>query len=341
MSDSLHTPDRPNDEIRFGDGEEPDWDRFLESHFYVSLLDGGDGGPPAPLIKSNPRINDGEPYFVLSSGLRDQAQGAGELSETYVSGRQALSLTPPGVSILVDDFSLRATSDQIAYLRAEIQRLGDPNLVLEDLMIRFGFTAEDLEANRAGNLSTRQRNRLLEQPGHTSDLGVGACVAIAAAALSFGATVNSSPITQLLVAAVTFVVAFALFFGHWWYQHRFPLGENRVQVLVAETNQSKHPTKTKMLSQVGRGLGSRWLPVAIPEGMLVRLYWNAGAGNETLVHSIEPARVGDLDNDRPRNRLTFALLTILTVALFAFGLYLRRNGLQIPTWLVELDQQGP
>ena len=134
------------------------------------------------------------------------------------------------------------------------------------------------------------------------------------------------------------MVAFALFFGHWWYQHRFPLGENRVQVLVAETNLSKHPTKNKVLSQVGRGLGSRWLPAAIPEGMLVRLYWNAGAGNETLVHSIEPARVGDLDNDRPRNRLKFVLLTILTVALFAFGLYLRRDGLP---WLVELDPQGP
>ena len=338
MSESLQQPDRPNDEIRFGDGEEPDWDRFLESHFYVSLISGGDGGPLAPLVKTNPRINDGEPYFVLSSGLRDQAQGPGELSETYLSGRQALSLTPPGVSILVDDFSLRAKSDQIAYLRTEIQRLGDPNLILEDLMIRFGFTAEDLEANRAGNLSPRQRKRLLEQSSANLDLGVGLFVAIAAAALSIGATINSSPLMQLLVAAVTFVVVFAVVSGYWWYQHRYPLGGNRVQVLVAETNQSKHPTKHKVLSQVGRGLGSRWLPAAIPEGMLVRLYWNAGAFNETLVHSIEPARVGDLDNDRPRNRLKFVLLTILTVALFAFGLYLRRNGLP---WLVELDPQGP
>ena len=34
MSESLHTPGRPNDEIRFGDGGEPDWDQFLESLAY-------------------------------------------------------------------------------------------------------------------------------------------------------------------------------------------------------------------------------------------------------------------------------------------------------------------
>ena len=38
-------------------------------------------------------------------------------------------------------------------------------------MIRFGFTAEDLEANREGNLSTRQRKRLIEQSSSNLDLG--------------------------------------------------------------------------------------------------------------------------------------------------------------------------
>ena len=139
--------ERPNDDVQFGSGEEPDWDRFLESHFHLWLAGGRDGEPPTPLIKTNPRINDGEPYIVLTSGAPDPAGNSGELLQRHITGRQALSLAPPGVSLLVDDHSLRAKSDEIAYLRSELERIGPDNLVLDDLMFTFGFTAEDLEAN--------------------------------------------------------------------------------------------------------------------------------------------------------------------------------------------------
>ena len=304
--------ERPNDDVQFGSGEEPDWDRFLESHFHLWLAGGRDGEPPTPLIKTNPRINDGEPYIVLTSGAPDPAGNSGELLQRHITGRQALSLAPPGVSLLVDDHSLRAKSDEIAYLRSELERIGPDNLVLDDLMFTFGFTAEDLEANRAGTISTGQRNRLLaRQQEADATILVYLFIAFFLAVMTFGFL--GAWLAGILGAAV-----FALLLGHWWYHRHYPLGENRVKLLIAETRQSHHATKSQTLSRVGMGLGGRWLPHAIPEGMLVRIYWNATSGNETLVHSIEPARVGDRPNIRWRNAGGLVLLVLTTLALYGF-----------------------
>lgn len=317
MSGTFHTPERPQDEIRFGSGAETDWDKFLQSGFYVTLVGGQGDEPLAPLIKTSPSINDGQPYFVLTSGEPALIAEPGELLETYVTGRQALDLTPPGVSILVDDLTLRADSEQIAYLRSELERLGNPDLLLEDLMIRFGFTAEDLEANRAGTLTDRQRERLQRRLRNESALtvfvyGCGALFVFVTLGAVLGATAGAW--LRGAGAAGLFLTAVM---GRWWHQHHYPLGEHRVKMMIAETHQDVHASKTRTLSRVGRGVGGRWLPQTIPAGTLVRLYWNTGPANETLVHSIEPARVGDQPNDGTRNLVGRILVVLFLIGLVA------------------------
>jgi len=92
--------------------------------------------------------------------------------------------------------------------------------------------------------------------------------------------------------------------------------------MIAETGQYVHASKTTKLSRVGLGAGGRWLNVAIPEGMLVRLYWNAGPGGETLVHSIEPARVGDTPNTSTRDWVTRTVYALCILAVIPLGMFL-------------------
>ena len=124
----------PQDLVRFDVSGDPDWDAFMQTEFQLALLP----GDAAPLVKSNPGINNGDPYVVIaqSDGLSLANPKNAEFQEERRTGAQILAMTPKGTAILLDEGTAPQTIDvaQVDFLRSEVQRLGLDKVTLKRLM---------------------------------------------------------------------------------------------------------------------------------------------------------------------------------------------------------------
>ena len=213
------------------------------------------------------------------------------------------------------------------------------DLTVDNLMQRFDFTFEDLEANRRGTISPNQRNRLLHGRRRVPLVLVAGWMFVTAFVV-LAINLNTGIVVGLVAGLVAAALVGAVFIGPWWYQNRYPLGDDRVKLLIAPTSQAQNLAKGRQ-TRVGKGLGGRWLPRPLPNGTMVRLYWNAGPGGETIVHSIEPAQPGDTTNITKRNFVGRVLVGLLAVGLVVFGVALllqeQQNQRELEERIENLD----
>ena len=207
---------------------------------------------------------------------------------------------------------------------AEFQRLA----LLEQFKEVYGFTDEDLRANRAGTISGAQRDHVPDGNRFFRWLLIGLAVLVIFLTLALPASEGLSHIESFGIA-----VFLAVLFGWmpllvWWVTARYPRGPGRVKMVIGEIYHHK-PDEfgVPQKASVGHGIGARMLPdlpsgLLPPQGMLVRLYYNQGHG-QTLVHSIEPAHVGDVSNMGQRNRRGMVLLGVLAVGLVGLFVFAR------------------
>lgn len=282
--------------VSLGKGIEPDWDQILRAFWYVplSLDDEGRYSIVSRGIISESGVS--PPYFTALSELpSDSARH----EYAWMTGVEVIKMVRPGTGVIFDDPFIEVDPQMVDYLQEEVNRIGLGRLPLPALMRAFDFTEEDLHANRSGTITARQRQKLEGQGKWSLFLLLLAWV-VASILPVLAVTVNTGPVLGVALSLVVVGALFCLFVGPWWYGNRYPLGEGRVKLLIAETSFARHPTTQKTMTRVGKGIGGHFLPELLHEGVLVRLYWNK-RWEAPIVHSVEPARVGDVSNIRKRN----------------------------------------
>ena len=204
----------------------------------------------------------------------------------------------------------------------------DRNLppTIEELMAHFEFTTEDLEANKSGTISDRQREEL-DGLGSWIVGAISVGIALLFLVNFFGRFADSAFSFRLWMSLASIAtLGFPIWLAYWWFRYRYPLGEDRVNLLIGEARWVRPKGRgTEPVLVVGNGIGGRALPPSrahtiIPEGTMVRLYWNS-AVLTTIVHSIEPAQPGDVPNSRSASgRKRFAIVALLLAVVVSAGL---------------------